>query len=197
MGNLSVTTNNTLTDTEIMLKIAGYDSTALELLYDRYSPILFALIKRIIPNQEIAEGILYDVFIIISKHLDQLDYKSCDVYTWLITLTRNKAVDVLRRRLGKEKRQYNDEYEKEEILPKLSPEIKALEFADIIRMKNNIQSAFNSLPDSQRTLIELAYYEGQDENFIAENLRIPVSSVKSKLRLANASLMKQIFYGGK
>lgn len=197
MGNPSLTTTNNLTDAEIMLKIAGYDSKAFELLYDRYSPILFALIKRIIPNQEIAEGILQDVFLIFSRQVDQFDYKSCDVYTWLIILTRNKTVDVLRRRLGREKRQYTDDYEREEILPKLSPEIKALEFSDVIRMKNNIQSAFNSLPDSQRTLIELAYYEGQDENFIAENLRIPVSSVKSKLRLANASLMKQIFYGGK
>jgi RNA polymerase sigma-70 factor, ECF subfamily len=60
-------------------------------------------------------------------------------------------------------------------------------------MRKKIQEAFNSLTDAQKLVIDLAYYEGVDENIIAERLKIPVSSVKSKLRLANASLMKQIF----
>ena len=184
---------NILTDAEIMLKIAGYDSKALELLYDRYAPQLYALIKRIIPNQELAEEVLSEVFVIILKQIDQFDFKSNDVYTWLITLTRNKAVDAMKRGQGKEKRKYTYEYEKEEILPKLSPEIKAIEFSNVIDMRNKIQEAFNSLTDAQKLVIDLAYYEGVDENIIAERLKIPVSSVKSKLRLANASLMKQIF----
>ena len=184
---------NILTDAEIMLKIAGYDSKALELLYDRYAPQLYALIKRIIPNQELAEEVLSEVFVIILKQIDQFDFKSNDVYTWLITLTRNKAVDAMKRGQGKEKRKYTYEYEKEEILPKLSPEIKAIEFSNVIDMRKKIQEAFNSLTDAQKLVIDLAYYEGVDENIIAERLKIPVSSVKSKLRLANASLMKQIF----
>ena len=184
---------NILTDAEIMLKIAGYDSKALELLYDRYAPQLYALIKRIIPNQELAEEVLSEVFVIILKQIDQFDFKSNNVYTWLITLTRNKAIDAMKRGQGREKRKYTEEFEKEEILPKLSPEIKAIEFSNVIDMRKKIQEAFNSLTDAQKLVIDLAYYEGVDENIIAERLKIPVSSVKSKLRLANASLMKQIF----
>ena len=181
-----------LTDAEIMLKIAGYDSKALELLYDRYAPMLYALTKRIIPNQELAEEVISEVFVIILKHIDQFDYKSNDVYTWLVTLTRNKAIDAMKRGQGKEKRTYTEEYEKEEIIPKLSPEIKAMEFADVVGMRDKIQVAFNSLTDAQKYLLDLSYYEGLDENVIAERLKIPVSSVKSKLRMANASLMKEI-----
>ena len=181
------------TDAEIMLKIAGYDSKALELLYNRYSPMLYALTKRIIPNQELAEEVLSEVFVIVLKQIDQFDYKSSDVYAWLVTLTRNKAIDAMKRAQGKEKRIYTEEYEKEEIIPKLSPEIKAMEFADVVGMRDNIQTAINSLSDGQRHVIDLSYFEGLDENVIAERLKIPVSSVKSKLRLANASLMKQIF----
>ena len=181
------------TDAEIMLKIAGYDSKALELLYNRYSPMLYALTKRIIPNQELAEEVLSEVFVIILKQIDQFDYKSSDVYAWLVTLTRNKAIDAMKRAQGKEKRMYTEEYEKEEIIPKLSPEIKAMEFADVVGMRDKIQTAINSLSDAQRHVIDLSYFEGLDENVIAERLKIPVSSVKSKLRLANVSLMKQIF----
>lgn len=181
------------TDAEIMLKIAGYDSSASELLYDRYAPMLYALIKKIIPNQELADKVLSEVFVITLKQIDQFDFKSSDVYTWLVTLTRNKAIDSMKRQRGKEKRVYTEEFEKEEIIPKLSPEIKAMEFADVTRMRNNVQAAINSLTDAQKSLLDLSYYEGLDENMIAERLKIPVSSVKSKLRLVNVSLMKQIF----
>lgn len=182
-----------LTDAEIMLKIAGYDSKALELLYNRYAPMLYALTKKIIPNQEFAEEVLSEVFVIILKQIDQFDYKSSDVYTWLVTLTRNKAIDAMKRAQGKEKRMYTEEYEKEEIIPKLSPEIKAVEFADVVGMRNKIESAIKNLSDAQKYVLDLSFYEGLDENMIAERLKIPVSSVKSKLRLANASLIKQIF----
>jgi len=182
-----------LTDAEIMLKIAGYDSSALELLYDRYAPMLYALIKKIIPNQELADKVLSEVFVITLKQIDQFDFKSSNVYTWMVTLTRNKAIDSMMRQQGKEKREYTEEFEKDEIIPKLSPEIKAMEFADVTRMRNNVQAAINSLTDAQKSLLDLSYYEGLDESMIAERLKIPVSSVKSKLRLVNASLMKQIF----
>lgn len=188
-----MSSNGILTDAEIMLKIAGYDSSALELLYDRYAPILYALIKKIIPNQELADKVLSEVFVITLKQIDQFDFKSSDVYTWLVTLTRNKAIDSMRRQQGKEKRAYTEEFEKDEIMPKLSPEIKAMEFADVTRRRNYIQAAINSLTDAQKSLLDLSYYEGLDENMIAERLKIPVSSVKSKLRLVNVSLMKQIF----
>jgi len=188
-----LSSNGIPTDAEIMLKIAGYDSSALELLYDRYAPMLYALIKKIIPNQELSDKVLSEVFVITLKQIDQFDFKSSDVYTWLVTLTRNKAIDSMKRQKGMEKRVYTEEFEKDEILPKLSPEIKAMELADVTRIRNNVQAAINSLTDAQKSLLDLSYYEGLDESMIAERLKIPVSSVKSKLRLVNASLMKQIF----
>jgi RNA polymerase sigma-70 factor (ECF subfamily) len=193
VGSWKLNADAILTDAEIMLKIAGYDSKALELLYNRYSPMLYTLTKRIIPNQELAEEVLSEVFVIILKQIDQFDYKSSDVYAWLVTLTRNKTIDAMKRVQGKEKRIYTEEYEKEEIIPKLSPEIKAMEFADVVGMRDKIQAAVNSLTDAQKYLLDLSYYEGLDENVIAERLKIPVSSVKSKLRMANTSLMKHIF----
>jgi RNA polymerase sigma-70 factor (ECF subfamily) len=149
-----------LTDAEIMLKIAGYDSSALELLYDRYAPMLYALIKKIIPNQELADKVLSEVFVITLKQIDPFDFKSSDVYTWMVTLTRNKAIDSMKRQQGKEKRAYTEEFEKDEIIPKLSPEIKAMEFADVTRRRNYIQTAINSLTDAQKSLLDLSYYEG-------------------------------------
>jgi len=181
-----------LTDSEIMLKITGYDSKALEQLYDRYTPLLYTLIKRIIPDKETAEEVLSEVFVIIWRQIDQVDFKSINVYTWMVTLARNKAIDVKNRNMGKVTEEYTEDYEKEKILPKLSQEIESVELEDVLEMKGKIEGAIKSLTDAQRYVMELSYYEGVDEIGIAEKLKIPSSTVKSKLQVAIGNLMKKI-----
>lgn len=183
---------NSLTDSEIMLKIAEYDSKALEQIYDRYTPLLYTLIKRIIPDKETAEEVLSEIFVIIWRQIDQIDFKSINVYTWMVTLARNKAIDVKYRATGKVIEEYSEEYEKEKILPKLSPEIESVELETVLGMKGKIEGAMKSLTDAQRYVIELSYFEGLDEGGIAEKLKIPASTVKSKLQVAIGNLMKKI-----
>ena len=182
----------TLTDAEIMLKIASYDSKALEQLYDRYTPLLYTLIKRIIPVKETAEEVLSEVFVIIWRQIDQFDFSNSNIYTWMVTLARNKAIDVKNRAIGKVTEEYTDEYEKEKILPNLSSEIESVELEEVLEMKDKIQGAMKSLTDAQRYVIELSYFEGLDEGGIAEKLKIPASTVKSKLQVAIGNLMKKI-----
>ena len=183
---------NSLTDSEIILKIAGYDSKALEQIYDRYTPLLYTLIKRIIPDKETAEEVLSEIFLIIWRQIDQIDFKSINVYTWMVTLARNKAIDVKYRAIGKVIEEYSEEYEKERILPKLSPGIESVELETVLGMKGKIEGAMKSLTDAQRYVIELSYFEGLDEGGIAEKLKIPASTVKSKLQVAIGNLMKKI-----
>lgn len=180
------------TDAEIMLKVAGYDSKALEQLYDRYSPILYTLIKKIVNDSETAEEILSDVFVIVCRQIDQFDFKVNNVYTWLVTLTRNKAMDVMNRKAGKLLPDYDDHYEKEQILPKLSPEIQALELEDVMVKKDNLNKALNSLTDAQKYVLELSYYGGMDLTEIANKMNIPSVTVKSKLQVAFGNLMQKV-----
>jgi len=183
---------NSLTDTEIMQRIAGYDSKALEQLYDRYTPLLYTLIRKIIPDKETAEEVLSEVFAIIWRQIDQFDLSKINVYTWMVILARNKAIDVKNRAMGKITEEYTEEYEKENILPKLSLEIESIELETVLGMKEKIEGAMKSLTDAQRYVIELSYYEGLDESGIAEKLKIPSSTVKSKLQVAIGNLMKKI-----
>ena len=80
-----------------MQEIARFESRALEELYDRYSPLLYTIIKKIAPDQIKAEKILVEVFVIIWRKIDKFDFKVGNVYSWLETLTRNKAIDILRK----------------------------------------------------------------------------------------------------
>ena len=189
--------SNTLTDAEIMLKIAGYDSKALEQLYDRYATLLYTLIKKIVTDKETAEEILSDVFVIIWRHIDLFDFKTSNVYTWLIMLARNKAIDVLNRKGGKVTQDYTDEYEKEKIIPKLSPETEATELHKVLEKKEKIEGALGSLTDAQKYVMELSYFGGMNEAEIAGKLKIPAMTVKSKLQVAIGNLMQKLSEGGK
>ena len=184
--------NIALKDIELMQKIAGYDSKALEQLYDRYAPTLYTLIKKIVTDKETAEEILSDVFVIIWKNIDQFDFNTKNVYSWLIMLARNKAIDVLNRRREKNLPEYNDEYEKKKIIPKLSPEMKAIDLGEVAAKKEEIEAAINSLTDAQRYVLELSYYGGMQEDEIAAKLKIPVVTVKSKLQVAIGNLMQKL-----
>ena len=184
--------SNTLTDAETMLKIAGYDSKALEQLYDRYAPFLYTLIKKIVTDKETAEEILSDVFVIIWRQIDHFDFKTNNIYTWLVTLARNKSIDVLNRRGGKRLPDYSDEYEKEYIIPKLSEEVETLELEEVLSRKGKMENALGSLTDAQRYVLELSYYGGLDQEEIANKLKIPTVTVKSKLQVAIGNLMQKL-----
>jgi RNA polymerase sigma-70 factor (ECF subfamily) len=187
-----VADSDSLTDAEIMLKVAGYDSKALEQLYDRYAPILYTLIKKIVTEKETAEEILSDVFVLVWRQIDQFDFKTNNVYTWLVTLARNKAIDVVNRKNGKLLPEYDEDYEKEFILPKLSPEIEPMELSGVMNKKERIEKALASLTDAQKYVLELSYYGGMDQAEIAGKLNIPTVTVKSKLQVAFGNLMKKV-----
>ncbi|MEJ2104183.1 MAG: sigma-70 family RNA polymerase sigma factor [Ignavibacteriaceae bacterium] len=143
-------------------------------------------------DKETAEEILSDVFVIIWKNIDQFDFNIKNVYTWLIMLARNKAIDVLNRRQEKNLPDYNDEYEKVKIIPKLSPEMQAIDLGEVAAKKEKIEAAINSLTDAQRYVLELSYYGGMQEDEIAAKLKIPVVTVKSKLQVAIGNLMQKL-----
>jgi RNA polymerase sigma-70 factor (ECF subfamily) len=181
--------NTTSTDSELMQRVHMNDSKALEALYNRYSPLLYALIKKIVADEEVAKDVLSDVFVIIWRKIDLFDFNLNNVYTWIVTLTRNKAIDTIRRdRNSSEMEKYNDEYENTNIIPKLSPTSDPLDIEIATNIKDGIEAALNNLTGAQQFVINLAYYEGLTQKEIAERLKIPVSTVKSKIKIALSNL---------
>ncbi len=188
--------NANSTDIEVMQRVAAYDSKALEILYNRYSPILFTLIKKIASDAAFAEEILTEVFVIIWRKVNLFDIYSGNVYTWLITLARNKAVDMVRRtRKNLKMPEYTEEYEDKFIVPKLSKQIDALDLTTALSIKNSVESALNKLTDAQQYVIYLAYYEGLTQKEIAEKLNIPYVTVKSKIKIASVNLREFLLKG--
>ncbi|GBD86399.1 ECF RNA polymerase sigma factor SigK [bacterium BMS3Abin03] len=186
-------TYNTIPDNELFRKIAEYDSKALEELYDRYSPVLYTLIKRIVNDKNVADEVLSEIFVIIWRKVPKLNFDMNNVYVWLITLTRNKAVDKLKRNRNEGNLpEYSDEYEDKFILPRISNVIDQLDLKDAYTAKEKFEEALNKLTDAQQYVIFLAYYNGKTEKEIAEKLNIPLLTVKSKIHVALSNLKRNL-----
>lgn len=187
-----------LADAELMQKVALYDSRALEALYNRYSAILYTLIRKIVQDEALAEELLIEVFVIIWRKINLYDEKRGNAYCWLISLARNKAIDTLRRSrpVNPENEEYTDEYENYFIIPRLSPEIDDLDLKTAFSIKKNIEDALGKLTEAQNYVIYLAYYEGLTQNEIAQKLKIPAATVKSKIKIALTNFKENLLKGG-
>ncbi len=176
-----------------MLEIANFDSDALSQLYDRYSALLYTLINKIVGDQKTAEETLSNTFLIIWKRGKIFDSGIDNVYAWLMLLARNKAIDVLKRKRGDHGLpEYTDDYEINQIIPKLSPEIGALELENVLKMSEKVKGIINSLTDAQKLVLNLSYYEGLGDKGISGKLKIPASTVKIKLQSTMGILMQKL-----
>lgn len=173
-----------LTDIELIQRITNRDSKSLEILYDKYSPVLYTLVKRIVIEKEIAEEILADIFLIIWQKSSMFDIKSGNLYSWLISLTRNKALDWIRREKSLIIDEYNDEYENTFIISNVSSPILSSDLYKTYSRGEKMYSAFHNLTEAQQYVLSLAYYDGLSESEIAAKLNIPLLTVKSKIRVA-------------
>lgn len=187
-----------LTDLELLSKISDQDSPAIEELYDRYSPLLYSLIKKIVKDNRLAEIILVDIFAIIWKKSGSIDFSTSSVYTWIITLARNRGVDNLRRTRSANKPLdiYDNTFENFFIIPMLDGNIDALDYNTAVSLRPKMAGALGKLTDAQKYVLQLAYYEGYTLDEISQKLQIPIEAVREKMMSAVHSL-RQNLLGGK
>jgi RNA polymerase sigma-70 factor (ECF subfamily) len=183
-----------LTDLELLRKISAQDSRALEELYDRYSPILYTLIKKIVSDERTAEIIIVDVFSIVWTKSGKYDFENGSVYTWIITLARNKAVDNLRRTGSPADSQdvYDDEYEDYFIIPFLDKKIDFLDLKTAMNIKPKMAAAMDNLTDAKKYVLDLSFYEGFTLGEIADKLKLPIEAVREKTMSAVQNLRENL-----
>lgn len=179
-----------LSDIELMQEIAKFESRALEELYDRYSPLLYTIIKKISPDQVTAEQILTEVFVIIWRKINRFNFRIGSVFCWLVTIARNLAVDALRRERASANtgQIYDDSYEDYFILPTFPEQMDSLDLKTALSLKPKIERSLTKLTDTQKYVLHLAYYEGYTIDEIADKLNVPVETVRGKVMNALHSL---------
>lgn len=169
-----------------MREIANFESRALEELYERYSPIIYTVIKKITTDENTARKLLVNVFVIVWRKIDKFDFTNGNVFGWLITLARNRAVDQLRRDRAATltSSKYDDDYEDYFIIPTFPDNMDSLDYKTAMSLKPKMEKALSKLTDTQKYVLHLAYYEAYTIDEIADKLNVPIETVRSKVMTA-------------
>ena len=173
-------------DRQLVSLIAAGSADALSQLYDRYAGTVFGMARRILRRIEDAEEVVQDVFAQIWRDAKRYEDARATVAGWVVMLARTRAIDRLRARNARPDQAAG-------VAPDLAPALasaeRSPEAATIsAEAARDIRSALQALSAAQRTLVELAYYEGLTHAEIAERTGIPLGTVKTRLRTAMFTL---------
>ena len=169
--------------TLISLIATKKDKTAFSSLFKLVGPRIKGYLMKLGSNDIVAEDLLQEVMLTVWRKSETFDRNKAAVSTWLFTIARNKRIDMLRK----------------EIRPQLDPNDPMLtpnqeESADNVygskQESIKITDAIKMLPEEQSKLIKMTYYEDKSHSIIAKELKMPLGTVKSRIRLASTRLKK-------
>ncbi|HEY9045339.1 MAG TPA: sigma-70 family RNA polymerase sigma factor [Ohtaekwangia sp.] len=162
-------------------RLQAKDRSALAYLYDHYAGALYGVIFRILKKEAIAEEVLQDVFLKIWDRFDQYDPSKGKLFTWLLNIARNQAIDKTRSREISQERKTSD----------IENVVSRIENEDYIEQRIEgigVKDILKDLPEEQRFVVEYLYLKGYTQSELAEEFNIPLGTVKTRLRLAMQQL---------
>ena len=168
-----------LADEDLMQLVQRAEAAAFEVVYDRHSSAAFSLAYRMCGARQLAEEVVQEAFLSIWRSGARYDRSRGSVRTWILSITHHRAIDALRRGVVQDRHRASDEgiEERFESSDRTDAEVARREEALEVR------GALYELPEDQRRAIELAYYGGFTQSEIAEMLRVPIGTVKGRMRL--------------
>lgn len=171
-------------DAELVRAVARGDRAALAHLYDRFSPILLAVATRILGERREAEDLLHDVFLEVWRQAADYDSTRGSVRAWMLIRLRSRALD--RRKSAGATRVVSLEAETERTGEER--EASSAEDPALAPDRTAIRRALAALPDEQRIVLELGYFEGLSSSEIAARIDAPIGTVKSRVAAGLAKL---------
>lgn len=166
--------------------IAAGSAEALADLYDRYASTVFGLAKRITGRVEDAEEVVQDVFAQVWKQATRYEGARATVAGWLVMLARTRAIDRVRARSARPDQASGVDPDAIAPLPAHGPDPEQVTLS--AEDARGVHGALRLLPDAQRSLVDLAYYDGLTHAEIAARTGIPLGTVKTRLRTAMMTL---------
>lgn len=165
-----------LADAELVGALARGDEQALGELYRRHARAVYGLARRVLGDGSEAEDLVQEVFVHLWEHPERVDPERGSVRTYLLTRTHSRAVDTVRSRAARARREERDARAAPLTTSDLEREVWELALAE------RMSRAVAALPPQERAAIELAYFEGRTYREVAAALSEPEGTVKSRIR---------------
>ena len=175
-------------DSDLARRLKNRDPHAMSDLYDRYGRLAYSLIFRVVRDTGVAEDLVQETFLRVWNRVQSFDQERGALGPWILTVARNRAIDYLRSADGRMSAGALelDRTETPAAFSNLEDSALTLDRA------RRLQAAFEKLNANQRTVIELAYYEGLSQTEMAERMHQPLGTVKTWVRTALKALREEL-----
>jgi RNA polymerase sigma-70 factor (ECF subfamily) len=156
------------------------DQGAMAELYDRYSAVVYSVALRVLGDTGAAEDVLQEVFLQLWRNPGAFDAARGSLGSWLAVITRNRAIDSLRKR--------RPETDMEDVILSAAPDLAGE--AERSRIAEKVRGVMGGMAAGQRTALEMAYWEGMSHSEIADKTGEPLGTVKTRIRAGLIALRK-------
>jgi RNA polymerase sigma-70 factor, ECF subfamily len=169
-----------VSDAEIVARICSGDESAMALLYDRYSRVVYAVALRVLSDGSAAEDILQDVFMQLWRNPQAFNASRGSLAAWLAVIARNRAIDKLRKK--------RPEAEPAETVIAVAPDLEDTAGHNLAIEK--VRTVLAGIPAEQRAALEMAFFEGLTHVEIAGKTGQPLGTIKTRIRSGLSAVRK-------
>jgi RNA polymerase sigma-70 factor, ECF subfamily len=169
-----------LADADLAAALVAGSNEALAELYDRYASLAYGVALRVLGDPARAEDVVQEAFMKIWNNAASFDAKRGSLRAWLLTAVRNRSIDYLRGRAAHERQELELQPELVEGSPRSDP----WRQVSLSLERSAVLEALSSIPAEQRQAVELAFFGGYSHREIADMTRVPLGTVKGRMRLA-------------
>ncbi len=153
------------------------DADALGIIYDRYGTAVYRLALRMLTNAAEAEDLTQEVFLAFWRGIDKYDPDRGTLLVFLLTITRSRALNRL-----KQQNSQQNLYQRVGNYLRQSPRQPAMEAVTLTELGERMSNALQQLPLAQKQVLEMGYYQGKSQSEIAEELCVPLGTIKTRSR---------------
>ncbi len=164
-------------DLQVVVELQQGNNTALGIVYDRYGAAVYRLALRMLTNPTEAEDLTQEVFLAFWRGVDKYDPQRGTLLVFLLTITRSRALN----RIQQQNSQHTLQQRFGAYLPTTLHQ-PALESVVLTELSERMGAALHQLPIAQKQVLEMAYYEGKSQSSIAQELALPLGTIKTRSR---------------
>jgi RNA polymerase sigma factor (sigma-70 family) len=172
-----------LSEEELIEALRQREKIAAEALYDMYSSSLFGVIIRIVQNNEMAEDLLQETFVKIWNSFASYSSDKGRLFTWMVNIARNLSIDKIR---SKDYKNQTKNYELDLNVTSIDANRNTVYKPELLGVKDLV----NKLKPEQKVILDLVYFKGYTHLEAADELSIPLGTIKTRLRMAIIQLRR-------
>jgi RNA polymerase sigma-70 factor (ECF subfamily) len=177
------TTKVFLEEPELVIALKQQKKIGAEALYSMYSASLLGIIQRVITDNEIAEDVLQEGLVKIWNSIQQYDPSKGRLFTWMVNVVRNLSIDKVR---SKDYRNHSKNQDLENHVNSIDIQRNSEYKPELMGVKDLLQK----LKPEQKIIVEMIYFQGYTHVEVAEELAMPLGTVKTRLRMGIIELRK-------